>query len=210
MGDSASMTSSQASSLMEASMATSAVSSIATGFENAAAIKAQGNYQTSVANVNSAIAKLRASQTIQAGDIVAARKKSQTRQEVGAFRAAAGGSGIDVNVGSPATVQSSVQTAGDMDVLTIKNNAARAAWGYRTQEIQDSFEGQFSQLTAKSKATQSVITGGLSAISNPLAMASQAALWRYRYGLKGTSGVPYPSGGSGVALETDDGFWDRG
>ena len=205
MGDTAAMSSSQASTMMEASMATSAVSSIASGFENASAIKAQGDYSSTIANSNAAMAKLKASQTLQAGDMATSRQNLKTQAAVGSARAAGGASGIDVNSGSSAMVQSGIQTAGAIDEATIRNNAARAAWGYDVQASQDTFQGQFSQLTAKAKANQSLVTGGLQAVSGPMAMISQAALWKFRYGLKGTPGLPYKTGGG--APTTDDNFW---
>lgn len=213
MGDTAGMTSAQASSLMDASMATSAMTSIAGGFENAAAIKAQGSYASSIANTNAMMANLKATQVSQTGDVAASRKTLQTEAEVGTARAIGGASGVDVNRGSPAQVQAGITTAGGIDVATIKNNAARAAWGYQTQAIQDTYQGQFSQLTAKSRAIQSLATGGLAAISGPLAMKSQAALWQYRYGMKGTPGAPYPGGFPGSSMgsgsEDDSGFWEQ-
>lgn len=215
MGDTSSMTASQSSSMMNASMATSAISSIAGTIGQVNAIKAQGDYQASIANTNSALAKLKARQTLEAGDISASRKNLQTKGAVGAFRAQAGGSGVDVNKGSPAMVQSDIRTSGAMDELTIKNNAARAAWGYETQAIEDTFAGKFSALTAKSQATQSIVTGGLQAVSGPMAMYSQSALWQYRYGLKGVPGIPFPGasmGGGGtnsqaIPSSNSDDFW---
>lgn len=200
MGDTAAMSSSQASNLMEASMATSAISSISTGFENAAAIKAQGAYASSIANTNAAMANLKAKQTLEAGDVAAGRAEAKTQVTIGAARAAGGASGIDVNKGSPAMTQASIATAGGIDVATIKNNAARAAWGYQTQGIEDTFQGQFETLTAKAKSEQTLATGGLQVIAGPLGMYSQSALWQYRYGMKGQPGMPFPGGGGDSAF----------
>lgn len=218
MGDTAGMTASQAASLQEASMATSAFSSIGKTFSDVSAIKAQGDYTSSISNTNAAIAKLKGSQVLQAGDIEASRKNLETQGQVGAARAAAGASGVDVNRGSPAIVQSAIKEVGSMDEATIRNNAARAAWGYQTESMQDTFEGQFAKLTAKSRVEQSIATGGLSAISNPLSMYSQSALWQYRYGARGTQGVPYktsalvPFGGNTPSPNTssDSDFWGGG
>ena len=191
------MSSSQASNMMAASMAASALSSIATAFESSAAIKAQGDYSSTIANSNAAMAKLKATQTLQAGDTVASRQNLKTQSVAGSVRAAGGASGIDVNSGSSAMVQSDIRTVGAIDEATIRNNAARVAWGYQVQASQDTFQGQFDQLTAKSKSNQSLVTGGLQAVSGPMAMYSQSALLKYRYGLKGDPGVPFPGGGGG-------------
>lgn len=208
MGDTAGMTSQQATNAQYASAATSAVSSIASGFESAAAIKNQGVYASTVARTNAAMANLKASQTLQAGDIEASRAQQKTQMEVGAARAASGASGVQVNSGSPAMVRAGMETAGGIDVATIKNNAARAAWGYQTQGIEDTFQGQFDTLTAKAKSEQTLATGGLQAIAGPLGMYSQSALWQYRYGMKGQPGTPYPAAGmTGAMPGSDDSFW---
>ena len=206
MGDTAGMSASQASQLQEGAMATSAMSSIAGTVENIGAIKAQGAYSSSIANANAAMAGLKAKQTLQAGDVSASRKEMQTEQQVGAIKAQQGASGVDVGSGSSAMVRSGVSTVGQIDEATIRNNAAREAWGYQTQATMDTYQGQFDQLTAKSKTFQTAVTGGLSAISGPMAMYSQSALWQYRYGGRGNPGVPYPSGGGG-SNTTDSNFW---
>lgn len=200
------MTSAQATHIQEASMGASALTSIVGGFENAAAIKSQGSYASSIARTNATLANLKAKQTLEAGDVAASRKALETRGAVGTARAVQGGSGVDVNKGSAAMVQSDINTAGGIDVATIKNNAARAAWGYQTQAIQDTSQAQFETLTARQKSIQSIATGGLSAISGPMAMMSQRALWEFRYGNKGEGpkGQPFPNTSSG-----DDDFWGK-
>jgi hypothetical protein len=194
------MTSAQASDVMDASMATSAISSIGGAFLQSSAIKAQGTYANSIAQSNAAMANLKASQTLQAGDVEASRKQLQTQGEVGTERAAAGASGIDVNKGSPAMVQAGTTMAGETDVATIKNNAQRQAWGLQTQAIQETEQGQMEQLTAEQKSTQTLATGGLQAVTGPLGIYANALRWQ-RYlggGSGGTSGLTFAWGsGSG-------------
>lgn len=198
-------TSKQDGNIMAASMATSAFSAIASGFEQAAALKAQGEYATSVANANAAISKLKAKQAIEAGDVMASRKNVQTRGAVGEIRAQGAGSGIDINSGSSKIRQIETTTAGAIDEATIRNNAMRAAWGYETQVIQDTFQGQFSSLTAKSQAVQSIATGGINAIAQPLGLYAQSVAWQRRYGMeKGEPGVPYNN------MADDKAFWSAG
>ena len=69
MGDSAAMTSAQASNVMDASMAiTKCVCRLlAVAVMQSSAIKAQGTYANSIAQSNAAMANLKATQTLQAG-----------------------------------------------------------------------------------------------------------------------------------------------
>lgn len=193
MGDTSSMTASQSSDLMNASMATSAIASIAGTIENVKAIKAQSSYAETISRTNAALGKLKAAQVIEAGDIAASRKNLQTQSQIGTIRSQGGASGFDVNKGSPAMEQSSVGTAGAIDELTIKNNAARSAWGFETQSINDTFQGQITKLDATTKVQQSIANGGLQAISGPLGIYANYLRWsRYMGGGGG--------GGSGIIM----------
>lgn len=193
MGDTSSMTASQSTAMMNASMAASAISPIVGTIQQVGAIKAQSSYAETIARTNAAMGKLKAFQAIEAGDVASARKASEVRQTVGSLKATQGGSGVDVNVGSPAATRSDIEKAGAIDVLTIKNNATRAAWGYETQSIEDTFQGQMTRLTGNVKAQQSIASGGLQAISGPLSIYGNYLRWsRYMGGGGG--------GGSGIVM----------
>ena len=171
--------------------------SIGTAYSQASALKATGAYRLAVADTNAKIADLSAKQTLEAGDIAASRKNLETQGRVGAIRAAQGASGIDVNTGSAKLTQIGTQFAGNIDELTIRNNAARRAWGYKTQAISDTYEGQFSRMTAASEAQQTLLTGGMQAIEGPLEIgANYLRFARYmdKYSAEGSAGgVPYPA-----------------
>jgi hypothetical protein len=188
---------SSASGMMFASMGLSAIGAITNAFSRASALKAQGDYESTIANTNAKIANLQASQALEAGDMAASRKNLQTQQQVGAIKAAQGASGVDVASGSSAAVRAGAEGAGAVDELTIRNNAQRQAWGYQTEAINDTFKGQFAQLTAKAGATQSLLAGGLQAIEGPLSIESNYLRWsRYMGGGSG-AGVPFPNMSTG-------------
>jgi hypothetical protein len=145
---------------------------------------------------------VQARQTLETGDIEAARENLKTQQTIGALRAQQGASGVDVASGSSAAVRAGVAGVGAIDELTIRNNAARQAWGYTTQAIQSTYQGQFAQLTAKAKAAQSLLAGGLQAISGPLAIEANYLRFARWMGVRGTPEVnaantqpPFPSYG---------------
>lgn len=186
--------------VMYAGMGISAIGAITNAFSEAAADKAQGAYESTIANTNAEIAGVQARQTLETGDIEASRKELQTQGQVGAERAAQGASGVDVASGSSALVRGSTALAGGIDELTIRNNAARQAWGYQTQAIQSTFQGQFDQLTATSKSTQALLTGGLQAVSGPLSIESNYLRFARYMGVggsaevnSGNAPVPFPN-----------------
>jgi len=100
------------------------------------AAQQQGNYESSVYNQNADIADMQAHDAIARGREAELRQGMQTKQLVGSQRAALAASGIDPNVGSSAEIQADTNLLGTLDALTIRNNAAREAWGYGTQATQ--------------------------------------------------------------------------
>lgn len=77
---------------------------------------------------------LRAEDAQKRGDIGVEQKRTETAGVVGMQRAIMGASGVDVNTGSAAQVQTDTVGAGTLDAETIRLNAAREVWGFRTEE----------------------------------------------------------------------------
>lgn len=101
--------------------------------QQASAARAQGAYAGAAADMNAKVATLQAQDAIARGDLAAHEEGARTRGEMGAARAAAAAQGLDVGSGSALDVQANTATIGALDEATIRNNAARAAWGYTTE-----------------------------------------------------------------------------
>lgn len=185
--------SSGANVAMLASMGISSIGSIVTGIASARAARAQGDYESSIANTNAAIARVKMRQVLEQGDIERSRQNLKTEQTVGALRTAAGASGTDVATGSNALVRIGAVGVGSIDELTVRNNAARQAWGYETEAIQDTYQGQFANLTAAVKSQQSLLTAGLGAVSGPLAIEANYLRWSRSMGGATEDGIPFPN-----------------
>ncbi|MDB5405404.1 MAG: hypothetical protein JWL84_316 [Rhodospirillales bacterium] len=93
----------------------------------------QAQYQAQVAQNNQIIANRQATAATQAGEIQAQTKLLQTAAMEGKVRAAAAANGLDPNQGTPVDLQSDTAKLGTLDALTIRNNAARTAYGYQIQ-----------------------------------------------------------------------------
>lgn len=170
-----------------ASMFVSGASSVSTGIAGSRAASAKGVYDESVANTNAKLAELQGKQALAAGDAEIARREQKSRLQVGAARAVAGASGADIGSASTSRAIQSVEDVSRMDALTIKNNAARTAWGFQTQAILDRSKGQMARLTSKVQSEQTLITGGLKAISGPASIYSDYLRYTQRYGGKQAS-----------------------
>jgi hypothetical protein len=98
-------------------------------YEGMEAQSANAAYQAQVAANNAKIAQQNAGMDIQSGEIQAANQGLKTRAAVGTTKAQEGASGIDVNTGSFPQVRSAESELGMLDALTLRSDAAKAAYG---------------------------------------------------------------------------------
>jgi hypothetical protein len=116
-----------------AATAVGGVVSAAGAMQQGAAAKQAADYQAAVARNNQIIASQNAVQTRQAGEIEAQTASMRSAQAIGAAKAKAAASGLDVNQGSPVDVRDSAAQIGMLDALTIRNNALVKATGQENQ-----------------------------------------------------------------------------
>lgn len=126
------------------------------GAQNA---KQEGAYNAGMLNKNAALKDQAAQETINAGDTSADWQRVRTGQAVGTQRSVQAANGIDVNSGSAAQLQDDTAMIGELDALTIQNNAAREAYGYRIQADQDRSNAVQTLTNAGNKATGSILGG---------------------------------------------------
>ncbi len=154
-----------ASSMMAVAMGVQSANSAASAYNQSQALKTQGEYQSQQANANARISEIKAKDAIERGqkDSNALRKKSN--QFIGSQRVAAAASGADVDKGVSLELQTEAKVMSELDMMTITNNAWREAWGYRVEANDTRGQGRFAQMAAKSEAKQTMLTGGLQALS---------------------------------------------
>ena len=102
----------------------------------------QDEAQANAANYNAAVAQNEAIFSQQQGEVQAQANDIRTGAMIGRDRAVAAGGNLDVNSGSPLDIQSDTAQIGRLNSLTIRNNAARSAWGYSAQANLDTFAAQ--------------------------------------------------------------------
>lgn len=95
--------------------------------------ESQARFNAQVARNNSIIAERRAADARERGKIEEARQKERTRQLIGRQRAAAAAQGVVVDEGSALDITSDTAGLGELDALTIRNNAEREALGFSAQ-----------------------------------------------------------------------------
>lgn len=129
------------------------------------------NYQAALARLNAEIARQNAEFAMQTGGQKNLEEGLRLGQQAGQIRTAEGASGFDVRSGSAAQVQRSQQTLGQIDLDMIRSNAAREAYGYKTQAaVSDSQAGVY-----KSASSNALLSGFVNAGSSILGTAGSVS-----------------------------------
>jgi len=149
--------------------------------------KMQGEYQRSVSSMNASILDAQANDAIARGDTAAAEAlragnvsasniKKDAKKVSGSQRAALSAQGIDVSSGSASDVLSETQSQAEqdfnrtkyfskLDAITIKNNAWREAWGFKTESANTLFSGNMARSVGDLRSSNTLLTGGLKAFA---------------------------------------------
>lgn len=133
-----------------------------TAIAQSRATKAQASYESSILESNARIAELQAADAIRRGNLEAEKIKKQTRQVIGAQRAALAAQGLELGEDDAAAIQADTAEIGALDVLDTKNNAWREAWGYKVRARNYSTAASFSRQAASNASRNTILTGGLS------------------------------------------------
>lgn len=140
-------------------------------------------YQAAVARVNKQIAEQNADYAVAAGEVEAQQSGMKSRAQLGSARAKQGASGLDVNRGSAVKVRESIADIGAHNTAIVRNNAARKAYAYKVEGMQQEAQAKIydaSASQAKKAGTINAIgsiLGGISDISGKWMGAKQAGVF---------------------------------
>lgn len=95
-----------------------------------------------------------------------------TQSLIGSQRAGAASNGGVVDAGSNAWLQQDTAQLGELDALTISNNAAREAYGYEVQAADNIYTAKNLQTQAKKNTMSSVLGGALGGASQSFGAGS--------------------------------------
>jgi hypothetical protein len=134
--------------------------------------EAMYNYKAQVAAINQDIANKNAIYAGKVGETQAQTVGMQTRYDIGTEKTQQAASGLDVNKGSAVDIRASRAEVGAEDVAVTRANAAKTAYGYRTQAMGFQAESAIQTAAARNTATAtqfnvaSTILSGASGISD--------------------------------------------
>jgi hypothetical protein len=110
-----------------------AVAAGAGAYAKSQADQAAYTTQAAVADNNSQLSRLQASDAITRGQTAQVTSQLKTRQLMGRQAAAMSANGVSLAEGSPLNILSDTEFMGANDATIIANNAAKEAWGYNLQ-----------------------------------------------------------------------------
>lgn len=148
------------------------------------------DYQSGVALANAKIARQNEDFSLSVGERQAAKYGLKARYQAGEIKTAQGSSGINVNEGSAKEVQDSQHLVAGMDMATIRDNAARRAYGYYVEGEQDKAQARLYSDAARDSRR----AGSIGALTSLLSgVTSVSSKW-----LQGTTAGMF---GPGVAID---------
>lgn len=162
--------------------------------------------QARIADINARLSELSAQSALEQGKQEKARLTLQTGQLKGRQRAALAANGVDLGVGSAVEIQASTELMKEIDVNTIKANALRNAWGYRTQGV--NFQTQAASLRGQAGVASATAKGinpmGTAATTLLGGAANVASSW---YTLNKAGAFDAPQFDSIDQLANSNGWW---
>ncbi|TDY26305.1 hypothetical protein B0G81_6815 [Paraburkholderia sp. BL6665CI2N2] len=142
------------------------------------AASAAASYQAEVAKNNQIVANAYSKQAMDDGENQVAAKQQQTSQMIGAERAAMAANGVDLDSGSALRIQGDTAKLGDVDAMTIRNNAARQAYGYQLQGLSYSQQASLDEASSSNAQTAGYVNGFSSILSGASSVGSKWAQYK--------------------------------
>jgi hypothetical protein len=155
--------------------------SVMGAYGKAGSTQAAYEYQAQVAQNNAIAAEWQAQDAITRGQVAEARQRMNTAQLKGTQRASLAARGLDLGEGSALNILTDTDYMGELDALTIRDNAAREAWGYRENAKGAMSDAAMMRMRASAESPAMAATGSL--LSGATSVASS---W---YGLKNVGAI---------------------
>lgn len=124
-------------------------------------LRTMGEAQETLFEGNAKLAELNADDATRRGNEQANALRRQGRKIRGEQRAASAAQGIDPDSGTAGDIQDESARNVELDVITIKGNAWREAWGHKVQAEDLRYQGKMARIGAYAKAGSTLLTGGL-------------------------------------------------
>jgi hypothetical protein len=135
-----------------------------------------GESQAQREEFNAGVAEQQAKDALVRGREEESHLRSQVRQVIGGQRAALAAQGVDVGMGSAVDVQNDTMRSGELDALTVRNNAKREAWGFQVEAQDRRYAADIARRTGQQAYTASK-WGAANAILGTGANLMSSRMW---------------------------------
>ncbi len=137
------------------------LSSLGSGISQSLAQRAQGEYLARMLRLNAKFADFQAKEAIRRGEISAGDYQKKVAQLMGTQHVALASQGVQLGEGSAAEIQADTADQAARDVVTIRGNAWREAWGHRVQAQDLRGQAKYALIASDFEADMALL-GGLS------------------------------------------------
>lgn len=122
-------------------------------------LKVQGEVQQKLYDMNVRMAEYQAKDTLRMGERAVDLHRQKTKSLIGTQRVNLAAQGIDLESGSALDIQNNTKYMSELDVMTIKNNAWRQAWGFKMDALSSSFRGEVARMSGNNAGRNTLLTG---------------------------------------------------
>jgi len=117
-------------------------------------------YTAQVQEMNATLAERKAKDALERGALEEQRKRQEVAQIRGKQTAAMAANGVDLSFGSPLDTIVDTAVMGEMDALTIRTNANRESYDFRTEAVNQRAGASMSRAQADNAITGSYLNAG--------------------------------------------------
>lgn len=143
----------------------SALAEGANAYSQSVAMKNQGKFAKQIADQNAFYLEKNAADSVDQGNIQANYAQGKTDQLLGSQRSAIADQGLDVNSGIGLALQNDAKLFGANDIATIRTNAYREAYGFKTQALNIKTQAKLDYQAAKFKSKGMLLEGAIKVLS---------------------------------------------
>ena len=144
-----------------AALAIQGITQAAITFASVTSNQLESDFRERQFETNKKIAEAQAEDAIFRGEKEAARLRRRTKKLIGSQRVALAAQGIDIESGSAADILEDTAASSAVDELTIRNNAAREALGFKSQALGFGAQAGFQRISGRFARGATIATGGL-------------------------------------------------
>lgn len=145
------------------------VSGAITAYGSSKAQRSSLQFQAEMGEINARMSELSAKQALLAGERDEQKVRMATGQVKAGQRVALAANGIDMTSPTAQAQLATTDVLGEIDAITVQENAIRSAWGYRTQAVNARTEA------AVARGAADGINPGAAAATSLLGGAGQVA-----------------------------------